>query len=53
MITRINGTEINNMESFMMQLEKNNPGDNVNVTINRRGREDYKEIVVILVLGVE
>lgn len=52
-ITRINGTEINNMESFMMQLEKNNPGDNVNVTIKRRGREDYKEIEFNLVLGVE
>jgi len=52
-ITRINGTGINNMESFMMQLEKNNPGDNVNVTIKRRGREDYKEIEFNLVLGVE
>lgn len=52
-ITRINGTEINNMESFMMQLEKNNPGDNVNVTIKRRGRDDYKEIEFNLVLGVE
>lgn len=52
-IIRINGTEINNMESFMMQLEKNNPGDNVNVTIKRRGREDYKEIEFNLVLGVE
>lgn len=52
-ITRINGTEINNMESFMIQLEKNNPGDNVNVTIKRRGREDYKEIEFNLVLGVE
>lgn len=52
-ITRINGTEINNMESFMVQLEKNNPGDNVNVTIKRRGREDYKEIEFNLVLGVE
>lgn len=52
-ITRINGTEINNMESFMMQLEKNNPGDNVNITIKRRGREDYKEIEFNLVLGVE
>lgn len=52
-ITRINGIEINNMESFMMQLEKNNPGDNVNVTIKRRGREDYKEIEFNLVLGVE
>lgn len=52
-ITRINGTRINNMESFMMQLEKNNPGDNVNVTIKRRGREDYKEIEFNLVLGVE
>lgn len=52
-ITQINGTEINNMESFMMQLEKNNPGDNVNVTIKRRGREGYKEIEFNLVLGVE
>lgn len=52
-ITQINGTEINNMESFMLQLEKNNPGDNVNVTIKRRGREDYKEIEFNLVLGVE
>lgn len=52
-ITQINGTEINNMESFMMQLEKNNPGDNVNVTIKRRGREDYKEIEFNLVFGVE
>ena len=52
-ITQINGTEINNMESFMMQLEKNNPGDNVNVTIKRRGRVDYKEIEFNLVLGVE
>lgn len=52
-ITQINGTEINNMESFMMQLEKNNPGDNVNATIKRRGREDYKEIEFNLVLGVE
>ena len=52
-ITQINGTEINNMESFMMQLEKNNPGDNVNVTIKRRGREDYKEIEFNLVLGVK
>ncbi len=52
-ITQINGTEINNMESLMMQLEKNNPGDNVNVTIKRRGREDYKEIEFNLVLGVE
>lgn len=52
-ITQINGTEINNMESFMMQLEKNNPGDNVNVTIKRRGREDYKEIEFNLVLCVE
>lgn len=52
-ITQINGTEINNMESFMMQLEKNNQGDNVNVTIKRRGREDYKEIEFNLVLGVE
>lgn len=52
-ITQINGTEINNMESFMMQFEKNNPGDNVNVTIKRRGREDYKEIEFNLVLGVE
>lgn len=52
-ITQINGTEINNMESFMMQLEKNNPGDNVNITIKRRGREDYKEIEFNLVLGVE
>lgn len=52
-ITQINGTEINNMESFMMQLEKSNPGDNVNVTIKRRGREDYKEIEFNLVLGVE
>lgn len=52
-ITQINGTEINNMESFMMQLEKNNQGDNVNVTIKRRGREDYKEIEFNIVLGVE
>lgn len=52
-ITHINGTEINSMESFMTQLEKNNPGDNVNVTIKRRGREDYKEIEFNLVLGVE
>lgn len=52
-ITQINGIEINNMESFMLQLEKNNPGDNVNVTIKRRGREDYKEIEFNLVLGVE
>lgn len=52
-ITRINGTGINNMESFMIQLEKSNPGDNVNVTIKRRGREDYKEIEFNLVLGVE
>lgn len=52
-ITQINGTGINNMESFMMQLEKSNPGDNVNVTIKRRGREDYKEIEFNLVLGVE
>lgn len=52
-ITQINGNGINNMESFMMQLEKNNPGDNVNVTIKRRGREDYKEIEFNLVLGVE
>lgn len=52
-ITQINGTEINNMESFMLQLEKNNTGDNVNVTIKRRGREDYKEIEFNLVLGVE
>lgn len=52
-ITQINGTGINNMESFMIQLEKNNPGDNVNVTIKRRGREDYKEIEFNLVLGVE
>lgn len=52
-ITHINGTEINSMESFMTQLEKNNPGDNINVTIKRRGREDYKEIEFNLVLGVE
>lgn len=52
-ITQINGTGINNMESFMIQLEKSNPGDNVNVTIKRRGREDYKEIEFNLVLGVE
>lgn len=52
-ITQINGTGINNMESFMIQLEKSNPGDNVNVTIKRRGREDYKEIEFDLVLGVE
>ncbi len=52
-ITQINGTGINNMESLMIQLEKNNPGDNVNVTIKRRGREDYKEIEFNLVLGVE
>ena len=52
-ITQINGTGINNMESFMLHLEKNNPGDNVNVTIKRRGREDYKEIEFNLVLGVE
>lgn len=51
-ITQINGTGINNMESFMIQLEKSNPGDNVNVTIKRRGREDYKEIEFNLVLGV-
>lgn len=52
-ITQINGTGINNMESFMIQLEKSNLGDNVNVTIKRRGREDYKEIEFNLVLGVE
>lgn len=52
-ITQINGTRINNMESFMIQLEKSNPGDNVNVTIKRRVREDYKEIEFNLVLGVE
>lgn len=52
-ITHINGTEINSMESFMTQLEKNNPGDNINVTIKRRGREGYKEIEFNLVLGVE
>lgn len=52
-ITHINETEINSMESFMTQLEKNNPGDNINVTIKRRGREDYKEIEFNLVLGVE
>lgn len=52
-ITQINGTGINNMESFMIQLEKSNSGDNVNVTIKRRGREDYKEIEFNLVLGVE
>lgn len=52
-ITQINGTGINNMESFMIQLEKSNPGDNVNVTIKRRGREYYKEIEFNLVLGVE
>lgn len=52
-ITQINGTGINNMESFMIQLEKSNPGDNVNVTIKRRGRGDYKEIEFNLVLGVE
>lgn len=52
-ITQINGTGINNMESLMIQLEKSNPGDNVNVTIKSRGREDYKEIEFNLVLGVE
>lgn len=52
-ITQINGTGINNMERLMIQLEKSNPGDNVNVTIKRRGREDYKEIEFNLVLGVE
>lgn len=52
-ITAIGGEVITDMGQFMNALSKYAPGDNIEVTVKRRGRDSYKEIVFRVTLGVQ
>lgn len=52
-ITAINGKQIKDMNKFMEVINLNNVGDSLDIKIKRKGRENYKEIVFTITLGVE
>ncbi len=52
-ITTINGNQIKDMDTFMEVMNSNKVGDSLDIKVNRKGRENYKEIVFNVTLGVE
>ncbi len=52
-ITKIAGDDTLTMKDYMKVLNSNNSSDTVEITVKRKGRESYKEIVFSVVLGVE
>lgn len=52
-ITGMGSVKIEDMEQFMKQLSASSGGDTVTVTVKRKSRDSYKEIVFRVVLGVE
>ncbi len=52
-ITGMGSVKIEDMEQFMKQLSASSSGDTVTVTVKRKSRDSYKEIVFRVVLGVE
>lgn len=52
-IMAIGGESITDMGQFMNALSNHSPGDNIEVTVKRRGRDSYKEIVFRVTLGVQ
>lgn len=52
-ITTLNGKQIKDMDKFMEVINSNKVGDSLDVKVKRKGRENYKEIVFTITLGVE
>lgn len=52
-ITSINDKQIKDMEKFMEVINSNNVGTSLDIKVKRKGRENYKEIVFTITLGVE
>lgn len=52
-ITGMGDAQITDMEGFMEQLDGCSAGDTLTVTVKRKSRDSYKEIVFRVVLGVE
>ena len=52
-ITAIGRESITDMNQFMNALSGYAPGDNIEITVKRRGRDSYKEIVFRVTLGVQ
>lgn len=52
-ITRIDAKTIENMSDFMDKLNAADSGDIMTVTVKRKSRDSYKEIVFRVTLGVE
>lgn len=52
-ITAIGKENITDMNQFMNALSRYAPGDTVEITVKRRGRDSYKEIVFRVALGVQ
>ena len=52
-ITRVDAKTIETMSDFMDKLEMTSSGETLAVTVKRKSRDSYKEIVFRVVLGVE
>lgn len=52
-ITAIGRESVTDMNQFMNALSGYAPGDNIEITVKRRGRDSYKEIVFRVTLGVQ
>lgn len=52
-ITKINGASATSMTTFETTLSELSNGDTAEITVKRKGRDSYKEIVFTVTLGVE
>lgn len=52
-LTAVGHKEITNMSEFMSALSNYRNGDTVDISVKRKARDSYKEIVFSVVLGVE
>ena len=52
-MTRVDAKTIETMSDFMDKLEMTSSGETLAVTVKRKSRDSYKEIVFRVVLGVE
>ncbi|MCM1309131.1 MAG: S1C family serine protease [Butyrivibrio sp.] len=52
-ITAVGRESVTDMNQFMNALSEYAPGDNIEITVKRRGRDSYKEIVFRVTLGVQ
>lgn len=52
-IVKMGNNTIKNMSKLMEVLSEHGSGESINITIKRKGRDSYKEIVFSVVLGVQ